>query len=128
MSERLDGALDAVRLAACAENDTKREAWERQLAAGIAAAHPLTSIAPIRARGNHLAAQNDERELDVFPELVALSSLETARLRETRLEAARVAADLARNVNKGPTLAARNDRAALEAQVLNLDAMRRAGW
>lgn len=43
-------------------------------------------------------------------------------------EMAAVAADLARNVNKGPRLAARNDAQALSEQVLNLDAMRRAGW
>lgn len=37
------------------------------------------------------------------------------------------AADLARNVNKGQKLAARNDADALDLQTAHLDAMRRAG-
>jgi hypothetical protein len=36
--------------------------WQRQMAAGIAAAHPLTPATRVRASGNHLAAQNDEPE------------------------------------------------------------------
>jgi hypothetical protein len=36
--------------------------WQRDMASKVAAAHPLTHAAPIRATGNHLAAQNDEPE------------------------------------------------------------------
>lgn len=36
--------------------------WHRQQAASIAAAFPLTPTTPIRARGVHLAASNDEPE------------------------------------------------------------------
>jgi hypothetical protein len=39
-----------------------------------------------------------------------------------------VAFDLARDAGKGERLAQDNDRRALEAQVMDLDAMRRAGW
>lgn len=44
------------------------------------------------------------------------------------LEAARIEADLLRDQDKGPKLAARNDAQALAAQVMHQDAMRRAGW
>ena len=36
--------------------------WQRAMAAGIAAAHPITPAVPVRARGVHLAADNDEPE------------------------------------------------------------------
>lgn len=36
--------------------------WHRRMAASIAAGNPLTPAAPIRASGNHRAAQNDEPE------------------------------------------------------------------
>lgn len=61
---------------------------------------------------------------DPFPVMVARNEVAGLELSE----AAAIAADLARDVNKGPRLAARNDAQALAAQVINLDAMRRAGW
>lgn len=70
-------------------------------------------------RNAHRAALDRKRhppELDDLPQF-ALPS-----------EAERELADLERDRNKGPRLAAANDRRALEQQVLNLDAMRRAGW
>lgn len=41
---------------------------------------------------------------------------------------AALAADIERDFDKGPKLAARHDADALAGQVLNADAMRRAGW
>mgnify|MGYP003502979146 CR=1 FL=1 len=41
--------------------------WHRAMAAGIAAAHPITPAVPVRARGVHLAADNDEPEPDLGP-------------------------------------------------------------
>lgn len=42
------------------------DAWQRQMAASIASAHPITRTAPIRARGQHLVASNDEPEPPVI--------------------------------------------------------------
>ena len=39
-------------------------AWHRRMAAMVAAGNPLTPATPIRASGNHRAAQNDEPEPD----------------------------------------------------------------
>ena len=89
--------------------------WHRRVTLDIAQAFPLTPAVRIRASGNHLSSQNDE------PEPTTADDSHLA-------EEAAIAADLARNVNKGQTLAQRNDEAALAAQVMNLDAMRRAGW
>lgn len=58
---------------------------DRELAAGIAAAHPLT-VHAIRAKGNHLAAANDEPEPEEFAPMTEAQYLE---------------ADRARNVDKG---------------------------
>lgn len=77
------------------------------------------------------------RNLDEWRRAVALSFAQLATPAEPEpssaddshlAEEAAIAADLARNVNKGQILAQRNDEAALAAQVMNLDAMRRAGW
>lgn len=43
-------------------------------------------------------------------------------------EEEKTAADLHLSLNKAVRFHEGNDRAAIEAQVLNLDAMRRAGW
>lgn len=39
-------------------------AWHRRMAAMVAAGNPMTPATPIRASGNHRAAQNDEPEPD----------------------------------------------------------------
>lgn len=62
------------------------------------------------AGGNHATAQNDE------PEPVS------QEVRDAICEAARIRADLDRNVNKAPRLAARNDRAAVEADLIQFRA------
>lgn len=38
--------------------------WHRRMAAMVAAGNPMTPATPIRASGNHRAAQNDEPEPD----------------------------------------------------------------
>ena len=45
-------------------------AWHRQMAASIAAAHPITPAVPVRARGVHLAADNDEPEPELTADMV----------------------------------------------------------
>lgn len=62
------------------------------------------------AGGNHLVADCDE------PERMAFSESDWVQF------------DCERNVDKGQKLAARNDAQALAAQIMDLDAMRRAGW
>jgi hypothetical protein len=84
--------------------------WHRQLAAGIAAAHPLTSTTPIQARGNHLAAQNDEAEPEAIDRGPLTQPAELA-------EADWIAADLARDNGKGERLARANDAHALDLQL-----------
>jgi hypothetical protein len=71
------------------------------------------------ASGNHLAAQNDE--LDLIDRGPVTQPMELSEDDWT-------AADLARDENKGPKLAARNDAQAVATQVMDLDAMRRARW
>lgn len=68
MSAGLESLLDADRRADCARNDTALSQWHRSMAASIAAAHPLTYCTPIRARGNHLSAAQDEPELECSDE------------------------------------------------------------
>lgn len=93
--------------------------WQRRVAVDFAQAFPLEPVTPIRATGNHLASQNDEPEpIDRGP------VTEPAEL----TEADWIAADLEGNEDKAQKANERNDRAALELQVINLDAMRRAGW
>jgi hypothetical protein len=72
------------------------------------------------------ACEENDRLLNVVPELCVIHEREENRLRETR-EAAAIAADLARNERKGERLAAVNDDAAFAVQQQWLDAMRRAG-
>lgn len=62
------------------------------------------------AGGNHLVSAGDEPE--------PLSE----EVRDAICEAARIRADLDRNVNKAPRLAARNDRAAVEADLIQFRA------
>jgi hypothetical protein len=75
--------------------------WRRQVAAGIAAAHPFTAALPIRATGNHLSSQNDEPEPD---------------------EAALIAADLQRAQHKAARYHVGNDHRAIEAQLVDFRA------
>lgn len=101
--------------------DAKRglAAWQTDLADSIAAAHPLVPTTAIRASGNHLVAAQDEPEpVDRGPLTIPAELSEDEWLE----------ADVVRDRNKGPSLAARNDARALTAQVMDLDAMRRAGW
>lgn len=82
--------------------------WHRQMAASIAAAHPLTPAAPVRATGNHLAAQNDE------PERVYRGPLtQPAEISEAEW----AAADLQRAEHHATRYHQRNDAAALELQL-----------
>lgn len=82
--------------------------WHRQVAAGIAAAHPLVPATPIRARGNHLVAAQDE------PEPVDRGPLtQPAEISE----AERAAADLQRAEHHATRYHQRNDAAALELQL-----------
>lgn len=82
--------------------------WHRHVAAGIAAAHPLTPAAPIRAGGNHLAAQNDE------PEPVDRGQLtQPAEISEAEW----AAADLQHAQHHAARYHQRNDAAALELQL-----------
>lgn len=41
--------------------------WHRQIAEGVAAAHPLTPAVPVQAKSNHLLADNDEPEAGEAP-------------------------------------------------------------
>lgn len=72
---------------------------DRKLAAGIAAAHPLT-VHAIRAKGNHLVAQNDEPE--EFAPMTEAQYLE---------------ADRARNVDKADRAAGREFEEAMRVQM-----------
>lgn len=92
--------------------------WRRAVA--LSFAQLATPALAVRATGNSLAAQNDEPEP---------SSAEDVHLAEvSEVERQRIAADLAEDHGKSARRHAASDRAALEAQVMSLDAMRRAGW
>ena len=86
--------------------------WHRKVALDIAQAFPLTPAVRIRASGNHLASQNDE------PEPTTADDSHLAQVAEPVESATEYAQRKARE----------NDRRALEAQVMNADALRRAGW
>lgn len=72
-----------------------------------------------KSRGQYVTASPFKQEsFDVLSAKQQLACVDMA-------EAQRVAADVARDINKGPKLAARNDAHALDLQ--RLDVMRRAG-
>lgn len=111
-----DGKVTALRpLVALGRSPEALTDWHRQLAAGVAAAHPLDGAKCV-ARGNHLAAQNDEPEIDRGP------LTQPAELSE---DDAALAFDLARNERKAEKAHERNDRSALELQ---LQQFRADGW
>lgn len=83
--------------------------WHRRVTLDIAQAFPLTPAVRIRASGNHLSSQNDE------PEPSSADDIHLAEVSE--VERQRIAADLARDVNKGERLAARNDAHAMDLQI-----------
>lgn len=84
MSRILDPVAceDEQRRKDLAANDAALDAWVRQMARDVAAAHPLTPTIRVRASGNHLAAQNDEPE--PFPIAAKRQELAEASLREVR--------------------------------------------
>ena len=83
--------------------------WRRVVALSAAQSFDVRAI---RASGNHLSSQNDEPEP---------SSADDSHLAE-------VAEPVESATEYAQRKARENDRRALEAQVMNADALRRAGW
>lgn len=81
--------------------------WRRVVALSAAQSFDVRAI---RASGNHLSSQNDEPEP---------SSADDIHLAEVAVESP---------TEYAQRKARENDRRALEAQVMNADALRRAGW
>ncbi len=67
--------------------------------------------------GERVEAYPAGKRAETFAVVAERQALEAARMRDAIPEAERVAADLARNVNKGSRLAAVNDAHALDLQV-----------
>lgn len=154
MSAGLESLLGAERRAECDRNDKALSTWHLKMAAAIAAEHPITPVAPIRAKGNHLVAAQDEPEPDLLGEAstprvrwcvrdagaipgcdrcdgmcdkAAVVDRGPLTVPAEITEADWIAADLTRNERKAERWHQRNDAAARVLDLQHLDAIRGAG-
>jgi hypothetical protein len=135
MSALLDSLLDPERRQQCAANDPPLQPFT--ILIGKKGEKPRLDFAcmassSMEAWDRHIDLREADERMEVVPvrpdELpIALADNELAQA-ELRVERERIEADLARDAGKGPRLAARHDAAALDLQVMSVDAMRRAGW
>jgi hypothetical protein len=135
MSALLDSLLDPERRKQCAANDPPLQPFN--ILIGKKGEEPRLDFAcmassSMEAWDRHIDLRGPDERMEVLPvrpdELpVALADNELAQA-ELRQERERVEADVARNHRKAERWHESNDARALAAQVLDMDAMRRAGW